>query len=64
VEDGLDPKHSLRLTEEGLKLRKYNVDLMRKNFSNRKIIANKDHIWGDLKVITEKYLFEYNLEKK
>jgi len=57
VEDSIDPKHSLRETEEGLKLRKHNVDLMRKNFAAKKIVANEDHIWGDEKVIVSKEYF-------
>lgn len=57
LEDMKDPKHNIRGKEEGLALRKFNVDLMRKNLSNKKIIANSDHIWGDEKVIVEEFLF-------
>jgi GT2 family glycosyltransferase len=50
-EDSLDIKHGIRTTDDGKQLRQKNVDLMRKNLSNRKIVANTDHIWGDEKVI-------------
>lgn len=59
VEDLLDPRHNLREKEEGILLRKYNVELMRKNLSMKKIIANTDHIWGDEKVIVETVLLGY-----
>jgi glycosyltransferase involved in cell wall biosynthesis len=52
IQDAKDRIHSIRNEQEGRKLRQKNIDLMRQNLRNGKMVANQDHIWGDEKVIT------------
>ncbi|MHA2218614.1 MAG: hypothetical protein ACXACY_22025 [Candidatus Hodarchaeales archaeon] len=51
-EDNIDMIHSIRNTPEGTKMRHRNIELMKQNLLNRRIVANNDHIWGDKKVVT------------
>jgi len=43
-------QHQLRFKKQ--ELRQRNISLMKKNFQNYNYIANRDHLWGDPKVIT------------
>lgn len=66
-EDLQDPKHSLRKTEEGIRLRQKNIALWNKNKSINKIIANiltyndknydPNYQWGDPRVIINHEIF-------
>ena len=49
--------HENRRSPEWRKLRERNIFLMRQNILQNKIVANQDHIWGDLKVIVSHEIF-------
>jgi glycosyltransferase involved in cell wall biosynthesis len=49
--DKKSQKHSLRKTPEGVRLRKKNIELMSQTQLTGTAVANKDHLWGDPKVI-------------
>ena len=57
IGDADDPKHNFRYSHEGVALRQKNIFLMQQNLSNKKVIANTDHVWGDNKVIIFKEFF-------
>lgn len=50
-EDKLTASHSIRSTDEDRKMRAKNLFLFRKKQQEGQIVANKNHIWGDPKVI-------------
>jgi glycosyltransferase involved in cell wall biosynthesis len=58
AQDAKDKTHSTRATLEGQKLRQRNINLMKKNLRQGKIVANTNHRWGDQKVITEHNMWE------
>jgi len=52
-EDRLDAKHSIRKTPEGQRLRRKNTMLWKSNTVKGVVEVNKDHTWGDTKVIVK-----------